>query len=145
MPPTRYGMPSSVSTIQIADMVSSPEIDKKEKSNGKVTSFAFYDDEKGCKGRVYFSKKKFQPKWTMVKVVHDDEAFAELAVMQRNILWTSLIGLVVLILIIQLFAHKAPKEVIDTMISEVKRYVGNTEQSDDLTLLVISYKLAAVE
>ena len=41
--------------------------------------------------------------------------------------------------------HKAPKEVIDTMISEVKRYVGNTEQSDDLTLLVISYKLAAVE
>ena len=25
------------------------------------------------------------------------------------------------------------------------RYVGNTEQSDDLTLLVISYKLAAVE
>ena len=28
----------------------------------------------------------------------------------------------------------------DTVITEVKHFVGNTEQSDDLTLLAISYK-----
>ena len=34
-------------------------------------------------------------------------------------------------------ANKTPKEVVDTIITEVKQYAGNMEQSDDLTLLVI--------
>lgn len=32
-------------------------------------------------------------------------------------------------------ANKTPKEVVDTIITEVKQYAGNMEQSDDLTLL----------
>ena len=34
-------------------------------------------------------------------------------------------------------ANKTPKEVVDTIITEVKQYAGNMEQGDDLTLLVI--------
>jgi len=34
-------------------------------------------------------------------------------------------------------ANKTPKEVVDTIITDVKQYAGNMEQSDDLTLLVI--------
>lgn len=34
-------------------------------------------------------------------------------------------------------ANKTPKEVGDTIITDVKQYAGNMEQSDDLTLLVI--------
>lgn len=94
---------------KIAAMISDPGLNKNSRLGGKVNSFKFYDEVKGCSGRVYYSKKDFQPKWTMVKVVHDDEAFAELADMQLVILWTSLIGLAVLILIIQLFARNARK------------------------------------
>ena len=33
-----------------------------------------------------------------------------------------------------------PKTMVDTIVSEVKQYAGHTEQSDDLTLLAISYR-----
>lgn len=36
----------------------------------------------------------------------------------------------------------APKELVDTAITEVQHFAINTEQSDDLTLLVVCYKPA---
>lgn len=100
---------SKAQAERIAAMIDDPTVEKKKKSNGRVTSFDFYDEQKGQSGRVYYSQKKYDPKWVLVKVVHDNEAFGDLAQMQRNILWTSLIGLVVLGLIIRLFARNVRK------------------------------------
>lgn len=94
---------------KISAMIADPKVSKDGKSGSKLMSFKFYNEEKDCSGRVYYTKKDYQPMWTMVKVVHDNEAFAELAEMQRRVFWTSLIGLAVLILIIQLFARNTRK------------------------------------
>lgn len=45
--------------------------------------------------------------------------------------------------IMQLIARcsgMAPKEMVDTVISEVQRFAIHTEQSDDLTMLAICYR-----
>lgn len=94
---------------KIAAMITDPDVKKEERADGMVTCFKFDDVENGCTRRVYFARKKSQQKWLMVNVLHDGEAFSELADMQRNILWASLIGLAVLIVIVRLFARNARK------------------------------------
>lgn len=94
---------------KIAAMINDSTVKNVTKSGGSVTSFKFYDEQNGQSCRVYYARKKFDPKWMMVKVVHDNEAFGELAEMQRNILWTTLVGLVVLGIIIKLFARNGRK------------------------------------
>lgn len=100
---------SEVLAKRIAAMISDPTVEKEAKSGGHVSCFEFFDEEKQESGRVYFARKKYKPKWMMVNVVYDDEAFGDLAKMQRNIFWTTLVGLVVLAVIIQLFAHNGRK------------------------------------
>jgi len=92
----------------IASQMINPAVKKVEKANG-VTSFEFYDKAKGRSGRVYYARKVNAPKWMMVKGVYDDEAFGELAQLQRNILWLTIAGVLVLGLIIMLFAHNGRK------------------------------------
>lgn len=103
---------SSLCTRQLADriaaMVVDPTVKKEDKAGDRVTRF-FFKNDNGRKGRVYFARKKFEPHWVLAKVVYDDEAFGELAGMQRNILWMTLAGLVVLGLIIQLFVRYGRK------------------------------------
>ena len=94
---------------KIADMINDHNVEKVGKSGGKVTCFEFYDEQKGESAHVYYARKSSNPKWLMVKVVHDNEAFGELEQMQRNIFFTTLVGLLVLVLIILLFARNGRK------------------------------------
>ena len=100
---------SPVLAAQIASMLVDPSVKKEERANGGVTCFYFYDEQQKRPGRVYYARKKFEPKWVLAKVVYDDEAFGELTDMRRNILWMTLAGLLVLGLIIHLFARNGRK------------------------------------
>lgn len=100
---------SPVLAKKIAAMMFDPAVKKEKKSDGWVTTFEFYDEQKDQSGRVYYATKKHEPKWIMVRVAYDDDVFGELAEMQSNIFWTTLVGLLVLGLIIQLFARNSRK------------------------------------
>lgn len=102
---------------KIAAMIVDPAVKKKEKSGGYVMCFDFFDEQQQRAGRVYYALKESHPKWLLAKVVYEDEAFAKLDEMQHNILWTTLIGLLVLGLIIHLFARNGRK-LQDTLIQQ---------------------------
>ncbi|MBQ3754058.1 MAG: SpoIIE family protein phosphatase [Prevotella sp.] len=100
---------SKAQAKKIAAMINDPAVEKEEESGGHVHSFKFYDEQNGQPAHVYFARKKHQPKWMMVTVVHDNEAYGALETMQRNIFWATLVGLLVLGLIITLFARNGRK------------------------------------
>ena len=89
---------------QIVNMVNDSTVVKEERVNGRVTGFPFVD-ERGDAGHVYYAVKKKSPRWLMVVVCYDDEAFGKLDQMRGNIMLMALAGLVVLGFIIQLFAR----------------------------------------
>lgn len=90
-------------------MIGDTAVKKELKSGGLIASFPIYDERLDRSAHVYYAPKKVDPKWLLINVVYDDEAFAELTRMRRNILWLTIIGLAVLILIIQLFARNWSK------------------------------------
>ena len=90
-------------------MINDSTIVKEEKNKGRVKTFCFYDDEQGRSGRVYYTRKNNVPQWVVAKVCYDDDAFGELNDLRRIVLIMSLIGLLVLSLIIQLFARNGRK------------------------------------
>ena len=95
--------------VSIAAMIKDSSIPKVMKVNGRVTSFKFYDEEQGRSGRVYYARKRYAPKWLMVKVCYDDEDFGELYKLQKNILWMTLVGILVFGIILQLFMRNGRK------------------------------------
>ena len=95
--------------VSIAAMIKDSSIPKVMKVNGRVTSFKFYDEEQGRSGRVYYARKRYAPKWLMVKVCYDDEDFGELYKLQKNILWMTLFGILVFGIILQLFMRNGRK------------------------------------
>lgn len=94
---------------RIAAMTTDPTVEKADKAGGRVTSFRFRDEATRRSGHVYFARKKNAPHWLMVKAVYDEDAFGELADLQRDILWATLAGLIALGFIIQLFARNGRK------------------------------------
>ncbi|MBP5514382.1 MAG: SpoIIE family protein phosphatase [Bacteroidaceae bacterium] len=115
---------------KIALMVNDSTVKKELKSNGRVTSFKFYDEEKGRAARVYYARKRVEPKWWLVKVCYDDEAFGELHKMRKTIMWMSLLGLFALGLIIQLFARNDRK--MQTSLMKQQRIDGELKIAKDI-------------
>ena len=115
---------------RIAQMVNDSTVKKELKSNGRVTSFKFYDEEKGRAARVYYARKRLEPKWWLVKVCYDDEAFGELKKMRKTTMWMSLAGLLVLGLIIQLFARNDRK--MQTSLMKQQRIDGELKIAKDI-------------
>ncbi len=115
---------------KIARMVNDSTVKKELKSNGRVTSFKFYDEEKGRAARVYYARKRLEPKWWLVKVCYDDEAFGELKKMRKTTMWMSLAGLLVLGLIIQLFARNDRK--MQTSLMKQQRIDGELKIAKDI-------------
>ncbi len=89
---------------KIVAMIADSTVEKQMKAKGRVTSFAFQSMKDGSPGHVYYARKRNQPKWVMVTVCFDEEAFGELDRLRRHILWFALAGLLVLGLIVQQFA-----------------------------------------
>ncbi len=123
---------------QIASMVCDSKVKKKPKANGQVTSFKFYDKEQGRHGRVYFARKLYAPKWLLVKVCYDDEAFGQLNKLQRNILWMTLAGLLVFGLIIQLFARNIRK--LQMSIMKQQRIDGELQIANAIQMQMLPHK-----
>lgn len=87
---------------KIVDMINDSTVVREKKENGHITGFAF-EDENGEKGHVYYGLKSYEPRWQMVVVFYDKDAFGKLDQMRKRVMWMSLFGLAVLGLIIQLF------------------------------------------
>ena len=97
---------ASLSLVKkIVAMVNDSTVEREMKANGRVTGFAFYDEERQEPGHVYYAIKKNQPRWQMVMVCYDKEVYGKLDDMLKYIMWMALAGLVVLGIIIQLFVR----------------------------------------
>lgn len=97
---------ASSSLVQkIVNMVNDSTVEREKRANGRVTGFAFFDEERGESGHVYYAPKKYEPRWQMVLVCYDHEVFGKLDEMRNYIMWMALVGLAVLGVIIQLFVR----------------------------------------
>jgi sigma-B regulation protein RsbU (phosphoserine phosphatase) len=100
---------SETKAHKIVEMINDSTVEKESKINGRATGFEFYDEEKGRSGRVYYARKRAEPKWVLVTVCYEDEAFGELNKMRKNVMWMALAGLLIVGLIVHLFSKNAGK------------------------------------
>ena len=75
----------------VVKMINDSTYERKQSSTGHSKIITFYDMENG-KGYAYYAFMKGQPHWQVVMVCYDDEVYAKLNKMRRNMLPLLLAG-----------------------------------------------------
>ena len=75
----------------VVKMINDSTYERKQSSTGHSKIITFYDKENG-KGYAYYAFMKGQPHWQVVMVCYDDEVYAKLNKMRRNMLPLLLAG-----------------------------------------------------